>query len=134
MPSQRRRSAEISFELTQQSMRPTSIILPIPFFCGDSYRVLVRNLRRIREQHPGLDLRYRFHDRRVKKLYSFISRNASSRKKSKQRKVKSTYRELIEAVGRVVGISSEVACLLPGSDPYGEDLKHYLPLALHVMD
>lgn len=100
----------------------------------DSYRVIARNLRRIRAEYPDLGLKYRFHGRRVKRLYSYISRNASSKRKSRQRKVKRTYRELIEAVERVVGISSEVACLLPGADPYAEELKHYLPLAGRVID
>ena len=99
----------------------------------DSYRVLVRILRRIREEYPDLELGYRFHDRRVKKLYGFISRNASGRSKSKQRKVKRTYRDLIEAIERVAGISSEVACLLPARSAYGQDLRHYLSLAQRVM-
>ena len=100
----------------------------------DSYRVIARILRCIRDEYPGLGLKYRFHDHRVKRLYSYISRNASSRRKSRQRKVKRTYRELIEAVERVVGISSEVACLLPETDSYAEELKHYLPLAGRVID
>jgi len=101
----------------------------------DSYRVLVRILRRIREEYPGLSLMScRFHDRRVKKLYSFISRNASSKSKRKQRKVKNTYRQLIKAVERVVGISSEVVCLLPEAGSDREELKHYLSLAVHVTD
>ena len=101
----------------------------------DSYRVLVRILRRIREEYPGLGLMScRFHDRRVKRLYSFISRNASSKSKRKQLKVKSTYRELIEAVERVVGISGEVVCLLPEVGSDREELKHYLSLAVHVTD
>ena len=100
----------------------------------DSYRALVRYLRRVRDEYPGLELVYRYHDRRVKKLYVFISRNASSRKKGKQRKVKSAYRELIEAVERVAGISSEVVCLLPDSVSYGQQLKHYLFLAQRVMN
>lgn len=100
----------------------------------DSYRVLVRILRRISEDYPGLGLSYRFHDRKVKKLYSFISRNASSTSKKKQRKVKSTYRELIKAVERVVGISNGVVFLLPEGGSDREELKHYLSLAAHVID
>ncbi len=120
---------------TDTTVYETNIHYPTDsFLLWDSYRVFVRNLRCIRKEYPGLGLKYRFHDRRVKRLYSFISRNASSRKKSKKRKVKSTYRELIEALERVVGISSEVVCLLPEPDPYAEDLMHYLPLALRVMD
>ena len=99
----------------------------------DGYRVLVRILRRIKKENPGLGLSYRFHDRRVKRLYGFINRNASSKGKRKQRKIKITYRELIEAVERVAGISSEVACLLPETDPDREELKHYFPLARRVM-
>ena len=49
----------------------------------DSYRTLVRLMRRVRKEYPGLNLTYRFHDRKVKRLYLFISRNAGSRNKGR---------------------------------------------------
>ncbi|MCW4019929.1 MAG: ISNCY family transposase [Candidatus Bathyarchaeota archaeon] len=99
----------------------------------DSYRVLVRLLRRVRKEYPGLNLTYRFHDRKVKKLYLFIGRTAGSRSKGKQRKVKSTYGDLIKAVERVVGLSDTVVALLPMIDPYALELDHFRPLARRVI-
>jgi IS5 family transposase len=99
----------------------------------DSYRVLVRLLRRVRKEYPGLHLTYRFHDRRIKKLYLFISRNAGSKSKKKQRKVKSAYRDLIEGVERLVGLSDTVVALLPTTDPYAVELDHFHPLARRVI-
>ena len=99
----------------------------------DSYRVLVRLLRRVRREYPGLNLTYRFHDRKVKKRYLFISRTAGSRSKGKQRKVRSTYRDLIKAVERVVELSDEVVALLPKADPYTLELDHFRPLAGRVI-
>ena len=99
----------------------------------DSYRVLVRLLRRVRREYPGLNLTYRFHDRKVKKRYLFISRTAGSRSKGKQRKVRSTYRDLIKAVERVVEFSDEVVALLPKADPYALELDHFRPLAGRVI-
>ena len=100
----------------------------------DSYRTLVRLLRYIRKEYPGLGLSYRFHDRKVKKLYSFISRNAGSRSKGKQRKVKSTYRELIDAVRRVLEISGDVAGLLSDIEPYRKELELFIPRVERVID
>lgn len=99
----------------------------------DGYRVLVRGLRRVRKGYPGLKLSYRFRDRRIKKLYLYISRNAGSKSKRKQRKVKSAYRALIEGVERVVGLADTVVELLPKIDPYAVELNHFRPLVRSVI-
>jgi len=99
----------------------------------DSYRTLVRLLTRVRKEYPGLNLTYRFHDRKVKRRYLFISRNAGSKSKGKQRKVKSAYRDLINAVERVVELSDTVVALLPMIDPYALELDHFRPLARRVI-
>ena len=99
----------------------------------DSYRVLARLLRRVRKSHPGLKLTYRFHDRKVKRRYLFISRTAGSGSRGKQRRVKSAYRDLIEGVERVVGLSDTAVALLPMTDPYAVELEHFRPLARRVI-
>ncbi len=53
----------------------------------DSFRTLARLLRQIRKDLPQLGLDHRFHDKRVKKLATFIARNASSKSKRTQRRV-----------------------------------------------
>lgn len=70
----------------------------------DSWRVLSRRLREARALAPGL-VPHRFHDAKVKKLHLFITRYASSRAKSRQRKVKSTFRKLIGKVRDVVSMA-----------------------------
>lgn len=64
----------------------------------DSYQTLVRLMKSIRQHMCALGMDHRFHKRKVKKLAYFISRNAGSTSKAKQKKVKSTYRKLIDIV------------------------------------
>jgi len=100
----------------------------------DSFRTLSRLLREVQKELPELNLRHRFHDKKVKKLFTFISRNASSNSKRTLRKVKSAYRELINRVGWIHGVGQEVlreACLAGYDVP---ELAHYLPLVARILD
>ena len=100
----------------------------------DSFRTLSRLLREVQKELPELNLRHRFHDKKVKKLFTFISRNASSKSKRTLRKVKSAYRELINRVGWIHGVGQEVlreACLAGYDVP---ELAHYLPLVARILD
>jgi IS5 family transposase len=47
---------------------------------------------------------HRFHDRKIKKLYLFITRYSTSKSKKRLRKVKAAFRMLIERVGGIVEI------------------------------
>lgn len=100
----------------------------------DSYRTIVRLLRHLKQAYPCLSGRFRFRKRRVKTLYLFIARNGKSVQKSVQRKVKSAYRNLGQAVERVLAIAAEVVRILPGRDPLVAELSHYLPLVERVID
>jgi len=100
----------------------------------DSFRTLARLLREARRQHPQLVCKHRFHDRKVKRGYLFISRTAGSKSKGAKRKVKATYKQLVEAVTRVVQITQEMIPLLPWLDPVREQLAHFLPLVQRVID
>jgi len=100
----------------------------------DGFRTMVRLLVLLKEEFPELSGRYRFHDRKVKKLMLFIARNGKSKNKSVQRKIKKNYGKLVEQVGRVVAISREVCGGLPPKNPTVEELTHYIPLVERVVD
>jgi IS5 family transposase len=101
----------------------------------DSYRTLVRLLRRIRDAYPWICAKNRFHDQKVKRRYLFITRKAKSTSKRTRRKVKTAYRELIEAVRRVLAISEESVKILGSVDPFWrEELHHFQPLVEWVID
>jgi IS5 family transposase len=100
----------------------------------DSFRTLARLVRNIQNELPQLELRHRFHDKKVKKLYTFISRNASSNSKRTLRKVKSAYRELIHRVCWIHGVGREV-CRKTFSAGYDvPQLEHYLPLVARIAE
>jgi IS5 family transposase len=100
----------------------------------DSYRTLVRILRHARAEYPRICAENRFHDRKAKRRYSFISRNGKSLSKRTQRKVKTAYRELIEDVKRVLEISNTAAEMLGNRDLFTLELFHYHPLVEMVID
>jgi IS5 family transposase len=72
----------------------------------DSYRVLYRLLSQARKFSPGA-VPYRFHVKKVKKLYLFITRYTKSRDKKRQRNVKKYQVKLIEQVQRISEVASE---------------------------
>jgi len=94
----------------------------------DSFRTLAGLLRRIQQELPQLALKHRFHDKKVKKLAYFITRNGASPKKWTQRCVKSTYRELIGRITWIVGIARQVLLALNKADYEAQLLSHYLPI------
>lgn len=100
----------------------------------DGFRTLALLLRQMKEDHPRLAGRYRFHDKKVKKSMFFITRNSKSRKKSVQRRIKTTYGKLIEQVERVLGIAREVSDLVLWDDPSPIELLHFIPLVERVVE
>jgi len=100
----------------------------------DSFRTLARLLRRIQNELPQLELLHRYHERKVKKYMTFISRNASSKRKRTQRKVKIRYRQLMQSVRWIQGVGQEVLreAFLAGYDV--PELAHYLPLVARILD
>ncbi len=100
----------------------------------DSFRTLARLLRSIQKELPQLNLQHRYHDRKVKKLMTFISHNASSKSKRTQRKIKSHYRQLIQSVRWIQGVGRAV-CRKAFSAGYDvPELAHYLPLVARIAD
>lgn len=103
----------------------------------DSFRTLSRLLGEIREEMRAASLNHRFHNRKVKKLMLYITRNARSNSKSKQRKVKKVYRTLIDRVHWITVVSRRVADHFAKSlavlDVVSE-LEHYLPIVERIID
>lgn len=72
----------------------------------DTYRVASRLLRRARAVCPA-SCPHRFHDQKTKGLHLFITRYVKSTSKARRRRVKKTFRTLIERVEWIVGIVKE---------------------------
>ena len=100
----------------------------------DSFRTVARLIRHIQSELSQLSLDHRFHDRKVKKLYTFIARNASSTSKSTQRKVKSAYRQLIHRVRWIYRAGQEVMQTVKAAAYEVRELSHYLPLVERIID
>jgi len=99
----------------------------------DSFRTLANLLRKIQQELPQLALKHRFHNNKVKKLAYFITRNGASPKKGTQRKVKSTYRELIGRVTWIAGVSRQTLSILAKAGYDAELLSHYLPIVEKII-
>lgn len=80
----------------------------------DSYRVFKRLLVRARE-HNATVCPHRFHDKKVKGHYLFVTRYISSKSKSRKCKVKRRFVNLINSVERVVRIAEEFSLLAKAS-------------------
>ncbi len=100
----------------------------------DSFRTLARLVSPIQNELPQLDLRHRFHDKKVKNLATFIARNASSKSKETQREIKRNYTTLINRVRWIHRVGQQVCkkAFAAGYDVPG--LSHYLPLVEKIID
>ena len=92
----------------------------------DTWRVASRLLIRAREIAPA-SVPHRFHDRKIKRLYLYVIRYIASKSASRQRKVKATFRTLIERTGWIVSIAEEFPAL---AAMYGNDALTALALEL----
>ena len=99
----------------------------------DSFRTLARLVRCLQRELPELGLSHRFHDKKVKKLYTFIGRNASSKSRSTQRKVKKQYRVLIQRVRWIHSVGQVVLTRLETIGYEARELAHYLPLVKQIV-
>jgi IS5 family transposase len=100
----------------------------------DSFRTLSGLIKRIRNELPQLEIHYRFHDAKTKKLATFIARNASSKSKTTKRKVRRQYTELIKQVRRIHGIGKAVYAKASAIQYDIAQLHHYLPLVERIID
>jgi len=99
----------------------------------DSFRTLSRLLRNIQNELPHLHFQHRYHDKKVKKLATFISRHAAGKSKHAQRQVKRRYRQLIQSVRWIHGVGREVLHRLHAHDYGAPALSHYLPLVEQII-
>lgn len=99
----------------------------------DGFRTLARLVRNIQKELPHLGLHHRFHDKKVKKLYTFIGRNAASKRKATQRKVKQRYRVLIGRVRWIQHVGQGVLDQVASAGYESPDLAHYLPLVHQIV-
>jgi len=72
----------------------------------DTWRVATRLLKRARE-FLRESVPHRFHNRRIKWLYLYITRYMPSKSESRQRQVKANFRTLIERVEWIVAIAGD---------------------------
>jgi IS5 family transposase len=100
----------------------------------DSFRTLARLIRCVQKELPELELGHRFHEKKIKKLYTFIGRNISSKSKATQRKVSQHYRVLIQRVQWIHSIGLTVLPLVDAAGYVVPDLSHYLPLVDRIVD
>ena len=102
----------------------------------DTWRVASRLLKRAREIAPE-SVPHRFHDRKIKRLYLYVTRYMPSKSESRQRKVKAAFRTLIERTGWIVAIAGEFCAQAasPGNDgPGGRGLGTEGVPAVHAED
>jgi IS5 family transposase len=72
----------------------------------DTWRVASRLLKRARALDPA-NVPHRFHDKKIKRLYLYVTRYLPSKSASRQRKVKAAFRTLIERTEWIVAIARE---------------------------
>ena len=103
----------------------------------DTYRVAARLLGEGREICPK-SCPHRFHVKKIKRLWLFITRYSTSQSKKRLRKVKSAFRTLIERTGRIVEIAR---CFCEFSEHNGDihllgvagELEEFLPAMTDVV-
>lgn len=100
----------------------------------DSFRTVARLARSAQKELPQLNLHHRFHDKKTKKLATYIARNASSKKKTTKRKVKRQYAELIKKANWIHGIGCTVRDKASAAGYDIPALKHYLPLVKKIAE
>jgi IS5 family transposase len=97
----------------------------------DTWRVASRLLVRARQIAPA-SCPHRFHNRKIKRLYLYVTRYMPSTSKSRQRKVQASFGTLIERAGWIVAIAGEFCAWAASQSDIdlaavALELKAYLP-------
>jgi IS5 family transposase len=98
----------------------------------DTWRVASRLLKRAMEIVPR-SCPHRFHDRKIKRLHLYITRYMPSKSDSRQRKVRESFRTLIERTEWMVTVAGEFCVIQAGSRGHSAlaalalELQAYLP-------
>ena len=101
---------------------------------NDGFRTVARLVRAVQKELPQLGLNHRFHDNKVKKLATYIARNASSKGKKTKRKVNQFYATLIQRVSWILSVGRQVEDCLDQAGYTAEALSHSLPLVARIVD
>ena len=106
----------------------------------DSYRVISRIIRTINEEEPQYNIGNRFHDKKIKKLYTFIATHSNGKKKNIKRKIKRFMKILIERVENICDTTliyldhaHQVFSISIPAQGMLLELERILPLAKHVV-
>lgn len=101
----------------------------------DSFKVLSKNIRSYLAKNPGLKIYCRFHNNKVKKLYTYISRNAGNKSKRTKQRTKSSYKDLIFQINRLNELAKHIEALGEGSQgkPEFKNICHYRAIAEKVV-
>ncbi len=110
------------------------------FLLWDSYRVLARLMRQCTEAEPLWNLGNRFHEKKIKKLYTYVSTHSNKKNKRTKRKVQRTLKTLInrvsilcEKVERYLQQSSSIPTINPVAFALQEELSHFHHLGVRVV-
>jgi IS5 family transposase len=75
--------------------------------CWDGFRVLAREMRKCVEADSRLDMGNRFHDRKVKRLFTFIATHSSKKTASTKRAVRRCTKKLIDKVEWICRVGND---------------------------
>ena len=100
----------------------------------DCFRVMSRLLKEIQGELKNVPVRHRFHTRKAKKRFYYIARYAKSPSKKRKRQVKRKYKELIQQVRWIIGVSEELRGLLHPTSGMASLLLYYEDLARRVVE
>lgn len=102
----------------------------------DTWRVVSRLLKRAR-QIDRASVPHRFHDRKLKRLYLYVTRYLPSKSAARQRTVKAAFRTLIERTEWIVAIARQFAAQAVSAESglaaVALELRSYLPAMLKVV-
>jgi transposase, IS5 family len=107
----------------------------------DVYRVLSREMRNVVAMDRSFDMGYRFHDRKIKKAYVYVSTHCGKKNKSTIRKVAYSMKLLVERTEEIV---KKAECFVKNSKTVCslnlsaycvcETIEHRIPLAKKITD
>jgi len=142
------RSAHAAGAITPEKLRVDSTVcestIHYPTDCSllwDTYRVIARTIRYCSAEAPEWNMGNRFHDKKIKKLFTYIATHAGKANRSTKRKVKRCMRTLVERVEALcetaqgyVANAHRVPTASLAAPALLAELEHYLPLGRHVVD
>jgi transposase, IS5 family len=105
----------------------------------DSFRVLARLLKSVQHDLARMGMGHRYHVKKVKKLAQFIARNGGKKSAAMKRKIKTTYKTLIERVASLVKLAQRAELVLRSRfdltwNAVADELGRYIPIVEKIID